>query len=175
MLTGVVLAGGRSRRMGQDKASLIWRGHTLLEHACTLLEGLGCGKVRVSGRPDHPLGHADRTSEDGPGRALADLLTMDAASASGLIVIPVDMPRLTPEDLMPLIAPGSARARIWSGHPLPAWFPTGTAPEALADARSIRDVLDAFNVEHVPLDSSRLDHFANINTAEDFASLDQSI
>lgn len=36
-LTGVILAGGVSRRMGQDKAFLPWGGSTLLEHVIDTL------------------------------------------------------------------------------------------------------------------------------------------
>ncbi len=33
-VAGLVLAGGRSSRMGQDKAQIVWEGKTLLQRAC---------------------------------------------------------------------------------------------------------------------------------------------
>ncbi|NUM89577.1 MAG: NTP transferase domain-containing protein, partial [Bdellovibrionales bacterium] len=46
--TGVILAGGRSSRMGRDKALLPWKGGTFLSRAENLLRGL-VGDVIVSG------------------------------------------------------------------------------------------------------------------------------
>jgi len=50
-LHGLVLAGGASRRMGRDKASLTLHGKTQLEWACELL-ARHCERVFVSVRPD---------------------------------------------------------------------------------------------------------------------------
>jgi molybdenum cofactor guanylyltransferase len=43
---GFVVAGGRSERMGRDKASLPWRGTTLLGHAVARLRGV-CAETRI--------------------------------------------------------------------------------------------------------------------------------
>ena len=34
---GAIIAGGKSTRMGQDKALLEWAGHTLIEHVAARL------------------------------------------------------------------------------------------------------------------------------------------
>ena len=44
--TGFVVAGGRSQRMGRDKALLPWAGTTLLRHALFRLRSV-CGEVRI--------------------------------------------------------------------------------------------------------------------------------
>ncbi|MDD9912082.1 MAG: molybdenum cofactor guanylyltransferase [Alphaproteobacteria bacterium] len=51
-VTAVVLAGGKSTRMGQDKAQLPWQGVTLLECAAHDLLESGCTVVRTSGPQD---------------------------------------------------------------------------------------------------------------------------
>lgn len=46
LATGFVVAGGKSRRMGRDKALLPWSGTDLLDHAVTRL-GAVCASVQV--------------------------------------------------------------------------------------------------------------------------------
>lgn len=50
-VTGFVLAGGKSSRMGNDKSLLPWNGSTLLEQTKTLLEQV-CEKVCILGSPE---------------------------------------------------------------------------------------------------------------------------
>jgi len=48
-IKGFILAGGKSRRMGTDKALLSFQGKTLLKHMICLIEPL-CDKVLISGQ-----------------------------------------------------------------------------------------------------------------------------
>ena len=48
-LSGIVLAGGRSSRMGTDKAGLSFRGMTLLEWQVSKLQRLGIEEIIISG------------------------------------------------------------------------------------------------------------------------------
>ena len=65
LLMAAVLAGGKSSRMGRDKASLPYRGGTLLEHQLEKLRALGIedelmqSLKRCSGRT-----RGDRSGED---------------------------------------------------------------------------------------------------------------
>jgi molybdenum cofactor guanylyltransferase len=52
---GIVLAGGRSSRMGRSKAALAWHGSTLLRRVTGLLTREVDGPVIVVGAPDHRL------------------------------------------------------------------------------------------------------------------------
>lgn len=106
-VTGVVLAGGRSRRMGVDKASLVIGDRTLLRHAVDRLVSAGCEPVLVlHRRPDEltdvgvPI-HADLEGGQGPLDGIITALTI--APTSVVVTLPVDLPRLDHHDLGRLI------------------------------------------------------------------------
>ncbi|MEZ5274863.1 MAG: molybdenum cofactor guanylyltransferase [Opitutaceae bacterium] len=94
---GVVLAGGRSRRMGEDKASIVLNGRTLLERSVTLLRALDL-PVTVCARreqvlPDSGFARVD-DPEPGIGPVGGLLAAMTACPGESLLVIAVDLPRL---------------------------------------------------------------------------------
>ena len=105
-LTGVVLCGGKSLRMGSDKASLHLAGATLLERAVELLDSianetlLACGISARYADLGRPL-VLDAYSDGGP------LAGLEAALASSrtewLAVIACDMPRAEGRVLLALL------------------------------------------------------------------------
>lgn len=112
----VLLAGGRSSRMGTDKAALPWGKGTLLTHMHAQLIAAGADEVIVSGdRPAHD-GIPDATPDAGPMGALAQLAPR--LSEGAWIVVPVDMPLLSVDLLQALLATDAACACV-DGHPLP--------------------------------------------------------
>lgn len=103
-LYGLVLAGGRSSRMGQDKARLSWQGQPLYRHMIALLNKAGVDRVLLSGS-----GFASEllTSNSGPSVTCLDDLVGGRGPLGGihsafaqlndsdrLLVVPVDMPLL---------------------------------------------------------------------------------
>lgn len=104
MLLGIILAGGKSRRMGTDKALLSWQGDTLLTHAQQLLENAGCEQILVS--RNAPEFVQDIYTGKGP---LAGVhACLQASRADEVIVIPIDMPLLSSRCLIELVAQGRA-------------------------------------------------------------------
>ncbi len=107
-LFGLVLAGGRSRRMNADKAALVVNGHSQLERSVDLLKRV-CDEVFVSTRDDQcddPLRNRypliiDRFDDAGP---LAGIISaqMDHPDKAWLVVA-CDLPLLDEESLMFLI------------------------------------------------------------------------
>ena len=101
--TGILLAGGRSRRMGHDKGSMIFDGQSLLQRAATALAAV-VDEIVIVGAPGvvlpavHapcPLLHvADSVEGEGPLVGLARGL--EAAHAPLAVVVGVDMPFLQP-------------------------------------------------------------------------------
>jgi molybdopterin-guanine dinucleotide biosynthesis protein A len=100
-LSGFVLAGGKSTRMGQDKAALNLHGRTLLEHALAALRTV-CGNVAILGKQELYGGIApvyeDIFPECGPLGGIHAALSSSQTKFN--LVIAVDTPFLSPEFLM---------------------------------------------------------------------------
>ena len=98
-LLGLVLAGGESRRMGSDKASLVRNGRTQLERAVGLLREHLDG-VYVStraGQSDDPLRNrfpqiVDRYDDLGPVAGI--LSAMDEHPEAAWLVLACDLPNI---------------------------------------------------------------------------------
>jgi molybdopterin-guanine dinucleotide biosynthesis protein A len=91
---GVVLAGGRSSRMGRDKATLTVGGRTLAGRAADLL-GSVCAEVLVADRGRSVVPGVPSIA-DGPGRGPAAGLLGAARHAPGrpLLALACDLPRV---------------------------------------------------------------------------------
>jgi molybdopterin-guanine dinucleotide biosynthesis protein A len=108
-ITGFVLAGGRSARMGRDKALLSWGDATLLDHAIARLRQV-TDDVRVLCGPEPR--YADRSLPlvvdlPGPASALVGLLSaLAAAPDRTCLLLAVDLPNVTPALLHALTVGG---------------------------------------------------------------------
>lgn len=170
-IIGVVLAGGESLRMGQDKAGLVWNGQSLLARAQTILAEAGCTSIWVSGRPDLPNGFADSHRDAGPAHALLDALERLPSDAPGLLALAVDMPLVAVEDLVALTRPAPDHARAWCEHPLPVYLPAHCPRPDRKDVWSIRKLVTPMQIEWLEPSPSRRERLRNVNTPEDFERL----
>ncbi|MHC1563234.1 NTP transferase domain-containing protein [Actinomycetospora sp. C-140] len=150
---GVVLAGGRSRRMGRDKALLPLGGTTLLGHVLDVLAEAVEGPLLVVGAAEGsralPPGAAeqpwhgrcrvvhDPVPDDGPLRGLATGLTAAAgAGAATAFVAAVDLPHLHAAVVRAVLAhrvpPVEVAVPVLDGHrqPLLAAYATTLAARA---------------------------------------------
>ena len=108
-IIGIVLAGGRSSRMGRDKALLPLAGphNTMLSRTVNLLQDV-CGRAMVSGR--QAPGYAcipDMAPHCGPVGGVATAL--DYCQGAACLVLSCDMPFLHKELLQKLIAARNTR------------------------------------------------------------------
>ena len=109
-LTGGILAGGGSRRMGgQDKAVLLLDGVPLIQHVAQRLRPL-VGELLINTRSTNPLltGLADRCVKDADRFAgqgpLTGIQTLLAASATPwMLIVPCDAPLVPVDALQALI------------------------------------------------------------------------
>jgi molybdenum cofactor guanylyltransferase len=97
-ITGFVLAGGKSSRMGEDKAALSLNGTTLLEHALAAIRPV-CEPVFIIGARDRygefGPGYEDIVPGCGPLGGVHAALTHSETELN--LIIAVDTPFLTPE------------------------------------------------------------------------------
>ena len=181
-LAGVVLAGGASRRMGRDKATVIVSGPTgpttMVEQVIAAV-GARCAPVFVIAAPGQPLPELSATvlrdEVRGVGPLLATGRGLRAAAEAGAeraFVCAVDMPLMT-ADLIDELA-GHTGAEVvlpWDGrdHYLAGIYQTslvGRIDELVAAGeRSMRALVDSVNTQRIVMPESRA--LTNVNAAAD--------
>lgn len=196
---GIVLAGGRSTRMGAAKADLEWHGSTLLYRAAAVVGRAVDGPVVVvaapgQALPELPAGVAvveDPVEGLGPMQGLAAGLTAVADRAGVAFVCSTDLPFLHPAFVRRVLRglTGDAEVVLPVAHgfrqPLAAAYRTriaGLVAELLARGHHRPGMLFE-HCEVVRLDDAalladpalaehdpRLDSVLNVNTPEDYAA-----
>jgi molybdopterin-guanine dinucleotide biosynthesis protein A len=157
-LTGILLAGGSSSRFGSPKELAEYEGETLGDRAWRLL-GEACDERLAVG----PGGLAD----PGTGPVAAIAAGLREATHEFAVVIPVDMPLLTPEALR-LLADACRDASVAQAGPLPCAVARGALPAFDTGERRLRSVLDGLDTARIELDERLL---ANVNTRADLDRL----
>ncbi len=171
-LGGVVLAGGRSSRMGSPKALLDWHGVPLVVHVARAVAAATNGPVVVVGAPAQALPEGLEVVRD-PAEGRGPLLGL----AAGLAAVGVDRAFVCATDqpyaheVMPaLLAARAADVVAYAGQPLGALYRTSLAEIAsrrLAEDASLRGLLAA--VDTVTLDGAP-DALRGLDTPEQYAA-----
>lgn len=183
----LLLAGGKSSRMGTDKASLCYRGHTFLEILLAKGSSLGLKRCYVSGHAWKGAGVQvieDRCKGRGPLEGLhACMETMDTPYC---LVVPVDVPQIPVAALGELLEchqsirkQGKSPIALLLKHgnrtePLIGIYDTRfaySAEQAIRNGnRSVFDVLETVGYEVCQQELSAY-QAENINTPEDYRGL----
>lgn len=177
-----VIAGGRSQRMGRDKAQLRWPGGpSLLERQLEVLRQLQPAELWVSARADQELpqlaadvARVNDAGDVGPLGGIVELLR--ATRQPRVLVLAVDMPLIDSATLQLLLrCPKPGALFDVQGHlePLAALYPVTWKPFAEAalsgDEHSLQRLLRAADAvrcfEVIPADDPL--RFANWNTPAD--------
>lgn len=110
-ITGVVLAGGQSRRMGRDKTQIVWNSGTLLSHTIDVLESVAA-KVFVVGLPQSQTLGTEVITDEFPGRGpLAGIhAALKHTETDWIFVLAVDLPLVSSELVSFIAASGEAGA-----------------------------------------------------------------
>jgi molybdopterin-guanine dinucleotide biosynthesis protein A len=140
---GIVLAGGRSTRMGRPKAELEWHGSTLLHRVCGLIRRVVDGPmvvVRAPGQGLPPLPAGVEVTQDahggrGPLQGLVAGLSAVDGRASVAYVSSTDVPLLHPTFVNAVLVAGArddvdVALPVAQGfrHPLAAAYRTSLLP-----------------------------------------------
>jgi molybdenum cofactor guanylyltransferase len=186
-LAGIVVAGGESRRMGRDKATMMVPGGagTLVEHVVDVL-GQRCEPVFVMAAPGQPLPALQvpvlRDEQRGLGPLPATGRGLRAAADAGArraFVCAVDMPYLAVELIDELVRRAvETDAEVvlpWDGqdHYLAAVYRTDLADrvDALVAAgeRRMRALVTASDAQRIVMSDSR--SLTNLNSTADLGAL----
>jgi len=139
--SGVLLAGGDSRRMGRDKATIEFEGRPLWERQLAVLRNLGLQNVFISARTPPswlPL-DVELLLDDPPSRGPLSGLAkaLDTIRTTHLIALAVDMPFQSDEQLARLVDSATAGCGAvpmlgMHAEPLAAIYPREAASDFAA-------------------------------------------
>lgn len=102
-IAGIVLAGGLSSRMGQDKATLQLNAQSLLKRAVLLLESIRLEQVFVSGNYPNYNSITDVHIEFGPIGGLHACVDKLVDDYDAIFILPVDMPLISQQQCQILV------------------------------------------------------------------------
>jgi molybdenum cofactor guanylyltransferase len=185
-ITGIILAGGNSSRMGRDKGLVNFHQKPMVEYVISILEPL-CSSILIStsnsdySRYGYPL-VADDIEDLGP---IGGLLSSIRRSETELnIILPCDMPLITDETIKSLINSNyidrvtilkDEHNNIW---PLCGIYPNSVIPAILRQiikgCYSIKGLLDQVQWKAV-FASNLKGQLANINDPADLLRLEETV
>jgi molybdopterin-guanine dinucleotide biosynthesis protein A len=183
--SALLLAGGRSTRMGRDKAGVVIENRPLWEYPITALRATGPAEILLSGPPDGPYAASgcDIVMDDEPSRGpLSGICAgLERCRTPWLLVLAIDMVRMTPQFLSELLrlarADEQGRVPECDGklHPLAAVYPRrclSLAAECLRGDdwsmhRFVRCAVEEKLVRIYEAPAQQKPLFTNLNTPED--------
>ena len=173
-VTGVLLVGGASRRFGSPKALARLGGETLAERAHrTLTEAFGA--PLVLGKAADGLDLPFPVEDDGldvRAPIAGVVAALRRAPTDLVVVLPTDMPAVTPAFLRGLADAATGDAAVPDTGPLPGAYRRSALPvlerRIAGGELALRDAVAELDAHVVAGNSKEL---ANVNTVEDLAEL----
>ena len=163
---GIIMAGGRSRRMGTDKALLKHDGVTFLQHAKNLLSAVGINTHIILGRPEEENGIPDPQPGAGPTANLCAFIEQQTLPIR-LVVLPVDMPLMGALQLNALLDQGTAA--FFENLYLP--FVAPISESLNTPIFRMKHFLEVYEAQAIPIPEKWTKNLVNINENGDLAQL----
>lgn len=190
-IMGVVLAGGQSQRMGQNKALLDFKGKPLWLHALHILQSVTpkLSKIVVSGRQLDISCIPDIYPKLGPLGGIYSVLQVfgEALEKDGaLLIIPIDMPLLTVAGIHHLLIQSEQLKQFDAVNYQNTVFPlflrftqnvqnyfTGLVQHSfpVGRTRSIQNMLEQLLTCRIPYTPQDKRIFTNVNTTDEWQQL----
>lgn len=186
-ITGIILSGGKSSRMGSDKGFISFNGKPFIQHVIEALEPLVSEIIIVSNHSDYDAFNL---------RRIEDIIT-DAGPVSGIssglkasktiynLVLSCDIPLIKSDVLQLIINQASEHADIIQveSHgktmPLVGLYKTSCAETFIKllnnDERRLRYAVNQCRVKTIALPSELADCVMNVNTPEELKQLKMTI
>lgn len=185
-ITGLILAGGKSSRMGEDKGFLLLNGKPFIQYSIDALKPLVSEIIIVS---DHPKYDAfglkrinDITKDSGP---IAGICAgLEASSTNYNLVLSCDIPLITSEILKTIIHAIDDTSEIiqvesnGKSMPLIALYKKGVKDrfkELLdADERRLRIAIESCKSKNIVLKKEQEVCTINVNTKNDLKAIEDA-
>ena len=177
-IDGVLLAGGQSSRMGQDKALLPRDHRDMFFYTLDNLECLRLKQIYISRNPSQLSYLTRRPVVQDTHKQLGPLGGIHAVTqksrADGLLIVPIDLPLLEVRDLEKIVAMGEVMHKpvYFAEHYLPLYLPlTQPVRDYLNDvvsgkmkSKSVKALCRHF--QGIALSPDNQDRLQNTNTPE---------
>ncbi|HZE12750.1 MAG TPA: molybdenum cofactor guanylyltransferase [Chthoniobacterales bacterium] len=184
--SAVLLAGGESRRMGRDKATIEIEGQPLWKRQLELLRSLEPRQVLISARtrPEWLPENVESLLDDPPSRGPLSGLTkaLGAMTTTHLIALAVDMPFMNGEQLLALLNAAAAGCGVVpivdeQAEPLAAIYPTEAASDFAAELsgsdfslqRIVRQLAANGRIRLMPISETDAPLYSSVNTPGDLS------
>jgi molybdopterin-guanine dinucleotide biosynthesis protein A len=184
-LTAILLAGGESRRMGRDKAAIVFRGEPLWRRQIDVLRSLNPEKIFVSVRqePSWLLPEVELLLDEPPSRGPLSGLTkaLERMETTHLVALAVDMPFMTSDQMQVLWSQAAMGSGVLAmigatAEPLAAIYPRESAPHFAAGLagrdfslqRLVRNLATANQVQLFSVPEKDEHLYRSVNAPGDF-------
>ncbi|USQ95090.1 molybdenum cofactor guanylyltransferase [Caulobacter sp. RL271] len=164
-LGAIILCGGGSRRMGRDKAVLDWDGRRAVDRVADLARAVGAEALVTAGAdlglpwvPD---------DEAGAGPVGGVLAGAKALGTTRLLVLAVDAPTVTVEDLAPLLLGGG----VYEGLPVPMVVAADAIPADAEAGWPLRRLVERAGLVALPVPDGAMARLRGANTPEEREAL----
>lgn len=167
-LGAIILCGGGSRRMGRDKAVLDWGGARAVDRVAALARAAGARALVTAGADLGLPWVADDAAGAGPvGGVLAGAR---ALGTERLLVLAVDAPTVTLDDLAPLLVTGG----YYEGLPVPMVVAAKALPAEAEAGWPLRRLVERAGLAALPVPEGAMARLRGANTPEEFSALNRS-